>query len=123
MRSYHERMEGFAFFIVLAAIAFAVCSALLCMAFADEISVQYLVYRPSFTPVQLTSLRRFGLYDQSQPAMNTRFELAKNATAYAVISLSTASLAEDSAVQTFVNEGRMQRIGAIVIKRCYDSRT
>ena len=71
----------------------------------------------------MTSLRAFGLKNQGQPAMNTRFELAGNATAYAIISLSTASLVEDSAIKNFVGEGRMQMIGAIVIKRRYDSRT
>src|SRR3990167_3204370 len=119
----HSAIKTFLFFISAVLFAFLSCAFSLSLAYSDEISIQYLVYRPSFTAANLTSLRAFGLKNQGQPAMNTRFELAGNATAYAIISLSTASLVEDSAIKNFVGEGRMQMIGAIVIKRRYDSRT
>lgn len=125
MRTYHERIEGLGFFIAVVAFAFLISAALLCLSFGDDvqISVRYLVYRPSFTASDLTSLRAYGLKNQGQPAMNTRYELAKNATAYATIWFSTASLAENSFVQALLDASKMQKIGAMVIRRFYDSRT
>ena len=89
--------------------------------FSSDDPIAFLVWRSSFTTNEITKLRGYGHKKDNQPVRITEYFLPAN-TNYARITITTTKIAENTAFQNLLSQGKVQKLQTIYIKSAYDGR-